>query len=213
MRRLRLATSVAGLGLALLAAAANAQGPGGIAQDNTAFDQQFWGRLQQLQRQNATAQQQLFQTYLQQNGPWLRRAYEDYVAATGMAVTFEQFAYYMLITANGTNAGAALDMQRRQFQSWQDSNRTVQDGNRAYNDAWQRNGEATDRAVGGWTEGAIRGNAPYTDPRTGATLLLPYGAQPGQVINQGGSFYLQDQQGTYYQYQGKGYWARMGSAR
>ena len=49
---------------------------------------------------------------------------------------------------------------------------------------------------------AIRGNATYVDPRTGASQQLPYYSAPGQVHNSGGNYYTQDQQGAYYQWNG-----------
>lgn len=90
MQRRCLAILVACLSLSALADGAPAQG---LADQNMAFDRQFDARLQQLQQQNALARQQLWQSYLQQNGPWLRQAYQSYMASGAMPVTFEQFAY------------------------------------------------------------------------------------------------------------------------
>jgi hypothetical protein len=208
----RLVILAACLGLCWPGMGAKAQDLGSIVQGNMAFDQQFWGALQRMQQQNAMAQQQIWQSYLLQNGPRLRQQYQAYLASGGMPVSFEQFAYYMLMTADGTNVDGALRHQREQFGRLQDAYRTQRQGGESYIQGMQENSRRMDRALDNYSEQAIRGNAPYVD-QYGRTVLLPYGAQPGQVINQGGNLYLQDQQGTYYQYQGNGYWARMGAGQ
>lgn len=118
----------------------------------------------------------------------------------------------MLTTANGTNTGAALDQQRRQFEGQQRAYNTLKQGGDDYNRGWQENTQRTDRALNNYSEQAIRGNAPYVDPQTGGTRWLPYGAQPGQVYSDGRNSYVQDQQGTYYQWQGNG-WVMMQPAQ
>lgn len=205
MRVSGLTIIVACLGVSVVAAGARAQS---LMQQNMEFDRQFDRQLGQLQQQNAQSQQQLWQSYLQQNGPWLRQQYQAYLASGQMPVTFEQFAYYMLMTANGTNVQGALQAQRDQFRGQQDAARTRQEGYDDYRRGMQRNSEATDRTLNNYSQQAIRGNAPYVDPQTGGTLWLPYGQQPGQVYTYGGNRYVQDQQGTYYQWQGNG-WAMM----
>lgn len=48
--------------------------------------------------------------------------------ASGQRISSEQFAYYDLMTAAGTNVPGALDAQRRQFEGNQRAHATVQSG-------------------------------------------------------------------------------------
>lgn len=208
MRARFLTIVAAAVALAALATNAQAQSLQGLMQQNMEFDRQFDQRLGQLQQQNAQSQQQLWQSYLQQNGPWLHQQYDAYRAAGQMPYTFEQFAYYMLTTANGTNVQGALDAQNDRFRRQQDAARTRQEGYDDYNAGARRNSEATDRTLNNYDQQAVRGNAPYVDPSTGGTRWLPYSQTPGQVFNDGRNSYVQDRQGTYYQWQGNG-WVEM----
>ena len=90
---------------------ANAQDLSSLAQQNMAFDQQFFGQLQGMQMQNQMRQQQLMQNYIAQNGPQLRAEYQQFVASTGMQIPFEQFVYSHIMTQGGRNAGPAACMQ------------------------------------------------------------------------------------------------------
>jgi hypothetical protein len=81
----------------------------------------------------------------------------------------------------------------------------------SYIASMQSNSARTSAAINGWTTGAIRGQANYVDPNTGAKTLLPYYSSPGQVQNvggAGGNNYMQDAQGTYWKWSGNG-WTRM----
>jgi hypothetical protein len=174
---------------------------------NQAFDQQFQARLSAMQQQNTNAQQQILQNYLRQYGPWLQQQYAQYRTQGGTG-TFEQFAYYNLMTANGTNIQGGLDAQRRQYEGNRVANETVKSGHADYNAAWNDNQARVSAAANNYSNGAIRGTATYVDPQTGASRQLPYYSAPGQVQNSGGNYYTQDQQGTYWQWNGNS-WSRM----
>ena len=70
------------------------------------------------------------------------------------------------------------------------------------------NSARTSAAINNWTTGAIRGQAQYIDPNTGAKTLLPYSSQQGKVVNNGGQDYTQDAQGNYWHWAGN-QWTRM----
>ncbi len=159
----------------------------------------------------AQSQQQLFQQYVQTNGPWLQRNYAEHRARGGQ-MTFQQFAYWGLMTANGTNIAGAQQAQRDQFAGQQRAMGTIQEGYASYNRGMTQNSQRMDQATENWTNGAIRGVAPYVNPQTGQSVQLPYSARPGQPFNSGGQTYVQDQQGTYRQWTGNG-WMQMTPGR
>lgn len=81
----------------------------------------------------------------------------------------------------------------------------------SYIASMQANSARTSAAIDKWTTGAVRGQAAYVDPNTGATTMLPYYSSPGQVQNiggAGGNYYTQDAQGTYWRWSGNA-WTRM----
>jgi hypothetical protein len=105
--------------LAGTATAVSAQDVFDIARSNMAFDQQFDQQLNGMRMQNQASQQQLMQNAIQQFGPQMQAGYQQYVAQYGQNISFEQYAYYWVMTAGGTNAQAGLDVQRRNFEGYQ----------------------------------------------------------------------------------------------
>lgn len=208
----RLITRLAAIaaGTLALAGAANAQWQG-IAAQNAAFDAQFNARLGAMQQQNARAQQQLWQHHLQVNGPRLRQQYQQMVASGNRSMTFEQFAYWDLMTAAGTNVQGALQHQQNQFRGMQAANATVQQGHASYNAGWAQNSARQSAAVANHTNQAIRGVAPYVDPSSGRSTMLPHYLPQGQVYQSGGQTYAQDPAGNYYRLN-NGAWSRMDAA-
>ena len=195
---------------ALACAAAPAQAQNIWAQ-NAAFDQQFNQWLGNAQRQNAQAQQQGWQQHLQSNGPRLRQQYGQ-LRASGQAVgSFEQFAYWDRMTAAGTNVQGALAHQQAQFRGQQQAHQTVVQGHDSYNQGWAQNSQRQSAAVANYTNQAIRGVAPYTDPSSGRSTLLPHHLPAGQVLQSGGETYAQDAAGTYYRLQNQA-WVRLNAA-
>ncbi|MCK8784071.1 hypothetical protein M0638_06720 [Roseomonas sp. NAR14] len=168
------------------------------------FDACVAAAIGQRQADNAAAQQRIFQQYLAAYGPWLQQQYAQY-RAQGGPMSYPEFAWWNLMTANGTNVQGAMAAQRDRFEGWQRANRTVQEGFASYNDGARANGARTDAAIGRYADEAIRGQAPYVDPRTGATVMLPYAAAPGRPFEQGGTTYVQAPDGTYRQWQGQGW--------
>ena len=192
--------------------AANAQNLQSMMASNAAFDARMAAINNYHMQQNANAQQQLWQRHLQVNGPRLQAQYRQYLASGQRGMTYEQFAYWDLMTAAGTNVQGALNAQRAQFEGTQRANATVQSGYASYNAGWAANQARTSAALSRYSEQAIRGNAPYVDPHTGATTQLPYYLPPGQTYNNGGTIYAQDQQGTYYRRDGNA-WTRLQAGR
>ncbi len=202
MRTLGRYGAVVGI-LASFAAAAPAQAQASCV-GRPDFDACMAAILQGQQARVAASQQAIFQQYLAAYGPWLRQQYATY-RAQGGPMSFEQFAYWNLMTANGTNVQGALDAQRQQFEANQRAHATVQQGYDAYNQQWWQNQQRQSAAVGRYTTEAIRGQAPYVDPRTGQSVLLPMNAAPGQPFNWGGEIYVRDNTGAFYHRQGNGW--------
>ena len=202
--------TLAALALAvLIAPAAQAQN---IWAQNAQFDQQMAAMLGQAQQQNAQRQMQIWQYHLQTNGPRLQREYAQ-LRASGQAVgSFEQYAYWDLMTARGTNVQGALQHQQDQFRGQQQAYRTVQEGNQSYNAGWADRSQRQSAAVENFGNQAIRGVAPYVDPNTGRTTMLPHHLPAGQAVQVNGYTYAQDQSGQYYRRESNG-WVRLAAAR
>jgi hypothetical protein len=205
---LRLLAAAAVATIAMTASHAQWQG---IAASNAAFDAQFNAQLGAMQRQNAQAQQALWQRHLAVNGPRLRAQYAQMRASGRASVSFEQFAYWDLMTAGGTNIQGAQQHQQNQFAGMQRANATVQQGHASYNAGWANNSARQSAAVANYTQQAIRGVAPYRDA-SGRTTLLPHYLPQGQTYQSGGNTYAQDAHGTYYRHQGNS-WVRMDAGR
>ncbi len=195
---------------ALTLSASHAQWQG-IAASNAAFDAKFNAQLGAMQRQNAQSQQALWQHHLQVNGPRLRTQYAQMQASGRATMTFQQFAYWDLMTAAGTNVQGALQHQQNQFAASQRANATVQQGHASYNAGWANNSARQSAAVANYTNQAIRGVSPYQDA-SGRITMLPHYLPQGQTYQSGGNTYAQDAQGAYYRHQGNA-WVRMDAGR
>lgn len=205
---------IAAVAVATLAISASQAQWQGIAASNAAFDARMSAQLGAMQRQNAQSQQALWQHHLQVNGPRLRQQYAQMQASGRANMTFQQFAYWDLMTAAGTNVQGALQHQQNQFAGSQSANATVQQGHASYNAGWANNSARQSAAVANYTNQAIRGVAPYRSAgdSSGGTTMLPHYLPQGQTYQSGGNTYAQDAQGTYYRAQNNG-WVRMESGR
>ena len=204
-------TKIAGAAMATLAITACHAQWQGIAASNAAFDAKFNAQLGAMQRQNAQSQQALWQRHLSVNGPRLRAQYAQMRASGRANMSFEQFAYWDMMTAAGTNVQGALQHQQNQFAGMQRANAAVQQGYASYNAGWAQNSARQSAAVANYTNQAIRGVSPYVDSSGRKAMLQPYLAQ-GQTYQSGGNVYAQDAQGTYYRQQNNG-WTRMDAAQ
>lgn len=198
---------------AIASQSASAQGVWGIAAANASFDQRMAAINNYHMQQNQNAQQQLWQRHLQVNGPRMQAQYRQYLASGQRGMTYEQFAYWDLMTAAGTNVQGALNAQRAQFEGNQRAHATVQSGYASYNAGWAANQTRQSEVLARYSNQAIRGNAPYVDPHTGATTQLPYYLPQGQAYTYNGTTYAQDQQGTYWRNDGNNNWTRLQSGR
>lgn len=179
---------------------------------NAAFDQRMAAINNYHMQQNQAAMQNTRQQHYQQNLPRLQAGYRQYLASGQRGMTFAQYVHWDLMTAAGTNVQGALQAQRDQFAGNQRANDIVQSGYASYNSGWANNQARTSAALSRYSNQAIRGNAPYVDPHTGATTQLPYYLPPGQHYTYNGTTYAQDQQGTYYRHDGSA-WTRLQSGR
>ena len=103
---------IATITVATLAIGASQAQRQGIAASNAAFDAKFNAHLGAMQRQNAQWKQALWQDHLQVNGPRLRQQYAQMQASGRANITFQQFTYWDLTTAAGTNVQGALQHQQ-----------------------------------------------------------------------------------------------------
>jgi hypothetical protein len=197
------------LALTLALAASLAGGAAHAWQDmaaaNRAFDERMARDLGRMQAQNQASQRQLWQRHLQVNGPRLRAQYQQLLASGQRGITFEQFAYWDLMTAAGTNVPGAQAAQRRQFEGNQAAYRTVQQGHDSYNAGWRSTSQRQSDAVARYSNEAIRGNAPYVDPATGRSYNLPHSLPAGQVHRAGDEYVVQDRGGNYFRWTNTGW--------
>ena len=180
-----------------------------IASANAAFDSQFNAQLSSLQQQNNARLQQIWHYHLQVNGPRLRHQYQQLVTSGQAVGTFEQFAYWDLMSAGGRDNAGALAAQQRQFAGNQAAHRTIQSGHASYNSGYWQNQQRTGAVMGRMSD-ANRGNAAYVDG-SGNPVKLPYSLPQGQTVTVSGYTYAQDAQGTYWRYEGQNYWSRVQS--
>lgn len=164
------------------------------------FNNANQARLLQMQRQT-------FANYLKIYGPWLRKQYAAY---RGPPMSFERFAYFSMMSANGTNVAGGLQAQRDQFAGMQAAHATVQQGNASYNQGMAANSARTSQTAERYDQGAVRGNTAAIDPNTGQKVWLPYAQPDNQPFNSGGQTYMRNQSG-YYQWNGNG-WTLMKSS-
>lgn len=156
------------------------------------FDSCFFQQLGQMQQNNNLAIQQNYAAYLQAYGPMLQQAYMEWGYQSG--ATFDQFAYYMLLSANGTNPQAALDAQRQQFAGNQAAHNSQVQGGQIYIDGLQQNSDRALNAVEGYDVGAVRGNVVVNGPE--GPVELPYSnVAVGQQVEAGGYTYVMTPQG------------------
>ena len=179
---------------------------------NAAFDQRMAAINNYHMQQNQMAMQNTRQQHYQQNLPRLQAGYRQYLASGQRGMTFAQYVHWDLMTAAGTNVQGALNAQRAQFEGNQRANATIQSGHASYNAGWAANQQRQSDALSRYSNQAIRGYAPYVDRHTGATTQLPHYLPPGQHYTHNGTTYAQDQQGTYYRYDGNA-WTRLQSGR
>ena len=192
--------------LCLIALAVATTAPA-LAISNADFDARAFAQIGAMQQQNANSIAAIRQQHLQQNYPRLVAGYRQYLAS-GQRGSFEQFAYWDLMSAAGTNPEGALTAQRNQYEANRVAHGTVTSAYDSYRAGMYNNSARTSAAANNYSTGAIRGQAGYVDRNSGANTMLPYYSPAGQVINNGGNYYVQDGQGTYYQLNNN-HWTRM----
>jgi hypothetical protein len=196
-----LRVAAAGLALALAVHATEAQS------QMDASTQRAVNKINQSIAQDKANSQNILNTYIRQNSGWLRQQYVASGASRSMS--FNQFAYNKLM-ANAPpppNNNALANAQRLhqaqvdRFNAMQNASKTQRDAGEALIQNNQQNSDRRIDAVDRSTQGSIRGNTAYVDPRSGTTQWMPTNA-PGQIQVRGGETYVQDRYGNYYQRQG-----------
>lgn len=173
------------------------------------FDACMSQMLGQQQQQLDAASIQLWNNYLAEYGPWLQQQYAQY---QGPPLSFEEFAYWMLITANGTDFQTALRTQKETFEANMRAHATVMQGYDDYNRGMIDNSKRSIDAIEGFDQGAVRGNSTVVDAITGQTVELPYSDLAyDQPFSVGNSTYVLTREG-YYQWTGND-WIPMQVAR
>lgn len=147
------------------------------------FDSCFFDQLGQMQQNNALGMQQTWGMYLQAYGPQLEQAYQEWGRQTG--ASFEQFAYFMLMSANGTDIAGALAAQRANFKGIQDAHNSQVQAGQTLIEGGKAASDAGINAVEGFDTGAVRGNVVLNGPN--GPIELPYSnMQVGQTVEADG---------------------------
>jgi hypothetical protein len=169
------------------------------------FDQQFDQYLNGLMATNQSQMQQLLQQVAAD--PRVQAAYRQYLASGYPALTYEQFVYYWVLTAGGTDPQGGLRAQQDAFQGLQQAHATVQSGFDGLNQGWWDTQGRVDQTMQDYSEHAIRGNVYYESPATGETYALPYTSGPG-YYQSGQALFYHDALGQYWQWVGND-WQRL----
>jgi hypothetical protein len=167
--------------------------------NNMSFDQQFDAQLGAMMSVNQQQMLNLFQAAA--SDPQVQAGYQQYVQQTGQQLPYEQYVYYYIMTAGGTNVQAGLQAQQQMFNGMQQANATVQSGFDTFNQGWWQNQAVIDQTMQNYTDIAINGNGYYNNPNTGTSYTLPYTSGPGYYQMGQENFYL-DNLGQYWQLQG-----------
>jgi hypothetical protein len=172
---------------------------------NLALYQQFDAQLGSLMAANQQQMLQLFQSAA--NDPQVQASYQQYIQQTGQQLPYEQYVYYYIMTAGGSNVQAGLQAQQNMFNGLQQANATLQSGYDSFNQGWWNNQASLDQTMQNYTDIATNGNAYYNNPNTGETYTLPYTSGPGYYQMGQETFYM-DNLGQYWQLQGND-WAQL----
>lgn len=184
----------------LLIGSARAQwGMEGWLGQMTSFDQQFEQQLGSLMAANQAQTQQLLQTVAAD--PQVQAAYQQYLQSGMPPMSYDEFVYYWVMTAGGTNVQAGLKAQQDWFNGVQDAAGTIQSGYDGYNDGWWNSTTRTDQVMDDYSTYAVQGDAYYNNPYTGETYTLPYTSGPGYYQDGQNTFYM-DELGQYWQFVG-----------
>ena len=206
--RLSIAAAAAAAGLlSLLSGTALAQNCVGRPDFDACMGRINQSNMNRLQQ----SQNQLFDYYLRTNQDWLRTNYQSHLQSGGH-MTFNQFAYWGMMTANGTNIEGGRRAQIGAYEGQKKAHETIAGAYDSANHAWKDRSDRETAAVEKYDRGAIRGTEMYNDPSSGRSVELPYAAQQQGPFNSGGQTYYQGQDGTYYQRQGN-YWSPMTPVR
>jgi hypothetical protein len=171
------------------------------------FDACMQGFIVQQQQGIANSQQQLFQTYVAQNRDMLIRNYQI-ARQNGTPLSFEQFAYWSLMTRNGQDLEGVHRAQVEQYEGNRRANEARRQGGEDYINGNTVNSQRTDKILYNSDQEGIRGNSPYVDPNTGETRWLPHNTQPNRPFNIGGEIYVLGRDGNYYHRNGND-WVQM----
>ncbi|MCA9839662.1 MAG: hypothetical protein KC422_22335 [Trueperaceae bacterium] len=166
---------------------------------NMAFDQQMFNQIGGMMSANQQQITQLMQSAA--NDPQVQSAYYNYMQQTGQQLSYEQFVYYYIMTAGGTNSQAGLQAQQNMFNGLQQANATLQSGYASQNQGWWENQATLDQTMQRYGDMGINGNAYYSDPNSGQVYTLPYTSGSSYYQTGQESFYM-DNLGQYWQLQG-----------
>lgn len=155
----------------------------------------------------AQSQHALFAAYMKRYGPWVRKQYAAY---RGPPIPFERFAYFSMLSANGTNVAGGLKAQRDVFAGQQAARATREQGYRSYWPGMYANSARMDRRAERFAQNIIRGNVAQIDPSTGREAWVANAAPEDQALTQGGQTYVRGPDESY-QWSGNG-WVPMRAA-
>lgn len=180
-----------------------------LANANIAFGAQVDQQLAQMQQQLYQQYNQFWQSCL--DNPEFKAGYKQHQQEGGQ-LSYEQYVYWAVTTANGTNVQGAINAQNARFRGWQQAAATQQSGFDSYNQGWWQNEARKEAAMQRYVDLAVRGNNYYQDPYTGTTYTLPMSGGSGYFQTGGQTFFL-DAAGKYYRFNGAGWTELNGVSR
>jgi hypothetical protein len=178
-----------------------AQAQQSLWQFNSQFDQGIENLVARGQRAAAGQIAQARALQMQIFGPQLLRAWHQ--SGLDQVMSFDQFSYQMLITANGTDIAGGVRAMRERFLGQQGAHETLQGANDIYRRGMQDFSQRRIRAVENWDNQAMRGQGDYVDAYGNAVMLPNYAprqrhqAQNGSIYTQGTDGYWRDRNGYF----------------
>lgn len=158
----------------------------------------------QMQQSQAMINQTLL-NYERENYEELQAKYR-LLQSKGIYMPYQRFVYFDLMSSGGRNPQALIKQQRGLVDTLQGTNQVLQN---TYDDnyrSWQKNQQTIDR-MGQETINSIQGVAPYYNPYSNQTYMLPYD-QSGYYSDDMGDFF-RTPEGQYYEEESSGFWEQL----
>lgn len=169
------------------------------------YSSQLGDQLNHQMQQSQLMINQSLLNYERENTEELQAKYQQ-LQSYGIYMPYQQFVYFDLMSSGGRNPQAVIKQQRGMVDKLQGAHQALQDTYDENYTAWLENQQALDR-MGQESINSIQGVAPYYNPYSNQTYMLPYD-QSGYYSGAMGDFF-RTPEGQYYQEESSGFWDQL----